>query len=110
MFIDDEVKFCARCGTALGRREVGGRVRPVCPACGYVVFFDPKVAAVTLIERDRKALLVRRVMNPERGKWTIPGGFVDAGEDPRLAAERECLEETGLQVEILGPPDVLYSH
>lgn len=37
---------------------------------------------------------------PFRGKWTLPAGFVDAGEDPVLAGKRECLEETGLNVEI----------
>ena len=57
----------------------------------------PKVAAgVVLIDADR-VLLVRRVNEPYRGRWTLPAGFVDAGEDPRRAAERECLEETGLQ-------------
>ena len=90
-------------------RETAGRLRPVCPNCGYIHFFDPKVAAVVLIEREGKALLVRRVMEPQQGKWTIPGGFVDAGEDPRLAAARECLEETGLRVEIGELAEVLYS-
>jgi ADP-ribose pyrophosphatase YjhB (NUDIX family) len=110
MIPDDEVKFCPRCGTALEARETGGKLRPVCPACGFVVFFDPKVAAVALVERGGKVLLVRRVMNPEQGKWTLPGGFVDAGEDPRLAAVRECREETGLAVEITGLLDVVYSN
>lgn len=104
-----EIKFCVRCGTALEMRESLGRLRPVCPSCGYIHFFDPKVAAVVLIEREGKVLLVRRVMNPQQGKWTVPGGFVDAGEDPRRAAARECLEETGLEVEIGELLDVLFS-
>ena len=43
-------------------------------------------------------LLVRRVNEPFRGLWSLPAGFVDADEDPARAAERECLEETGLTV------------
>jgi len=54
-------------------------------------------------------LLVRRVNEPFRGRWTLPAGFVDAGEDPARAAERECLEETGLKVRAGAVLDVLAS-
>jgi len=85
-----------------------GRPRPVCPACGYIHFEDPKVAAAVIVEREGKILLVRRIYDPEEGKWSLPAGFVDGGEDPQLAAVRECLEETGLTVRILGLFDVIY--
>ncbi len=81
--------------------------RPVCPQCGWVYFADPKVAAAILLERDGRVLLVRRANDPFRGLWTLPAGFVDAGEDPARAAERECLEETGLSVHALRVRDVL---
>jgi len=61
-----------------------------------------------LIEDDGQVLLVRRANEPQRGLWTLPAGFVDAGEDPVLAAERECLEETGLRVKITGLLDVIF--
>lgn len=83
-----------------------GKVRPVCPACDWTYFPDPKVAVGVYVEQDEKVLLVRRVMEPARGQWTLPGGFLDAGEDPEEAAARECLEETGLQVAITGLWDV----
>jgi ADP-ribose pyrophosphatase YjhB (NUDIX family) len=73
-----------------------------------VYFRDPKVAAAALVEREGKVLLVRRVNVPEQGKWSLPAGFVDRGEDPRRAAERECLEETGLVVRAGELMDVIY--
>ena len=84
-----------------------GRQRPVCPGCGWIYFADPKVAAAILIEQDGRVLLVRRVNEPFRGLWTLPAGFVDADEDPRRAAERECLEETGLVVRATAVLDVI---
>jgi ADP-ribose pyrophosphatase YjhB (NUDIX family) len=77
-------------------------MRPVCPACGRIHFYDPKVAAGVLIEQAGRVLLVQRTQDPGRGLWTLPAGFVDAGEDPAVAAVRECLEETGLEVELDG--------
>ena len=84
-----------------------GKPRPVCPQCGWIYFADPKVAAAVLIEQDNRVLLVRRVNEPYRGFWTLPAGFVDAGEDPARAAERECLEETDLTVRVTRVIDVI---
>jgi ADP-ribose pyrophosphatase YjhB (NUDIX family) len=106
--MNDEVNFCLRCGSALARAERFGKLRPVCPACGWVYYADPKVAAAALIERDGQVLLVRRANDPQRGLWTIPAGFIDAGEDPVQAVMRECLEETGLQVEVTRLLDIIY--
>jgi ADP-ribose pyrophosphatase YjhB (NUDIX family) len=84
-----------------------GAERPVCPACGWVHFADPKVAAAVFVERAGQVLLVQRAMEPHAGEWGVPAGFVDAWEDPARAAERECLEETGLQVRVTGLIDVI---
>ncbi len=94
----DEVNFCPRCGAQLVETPRFGRVRPTCPACEWVFFPDPKVAVAGLAWRGGQVLLVQRANEPFRGLWTLPAGFVDAGEHPRRAVERECLEETGLAV------------
>jgi 8-oxo-dGTP diphosphatase len=98
----DDFNFCPRCGHALERQHVYGALRPVCPSCGRVHFIDPKVAVAVLIEDAGRLLLIKRGNSPEQGKWSMPAGFVDAREDPARAAEREALEETGLQVRVTG--------
>lgn len=103
----DQVNFCIRCGTSLVTQDCFGRSRPTCPACGWVHFPDPKVAVAVLVCDHNKILLVRRTNEPRRGYWTLPAGFMDAGEDPTLAAERECREETGLVVKVAHLLDVI---
>ncbi len=93
-------KYCAVCATVLEVREVAGRQRPVCPACGHVVYDDPKVAAICIVERDLRVLMVKRGNQPGAGLWSMPGGYVDRGEVVEEAAVREVLEETGLQVKV----------
>jgi 8-oxo-dGTP diphosphatase len=100
------VNFCQVCGHEMEDRQAYGKWRRVCPTCGYVHFQDPKVAAVVFVEHRDQVLLVRRAMNPERGKWALPAGYIDHGEDPRQAAIREVREETGLEVAITGLVDV----
>lgn len=92
--------FCPMCGAPLVESERFGRLRPVCSACGHTVFFDPKVAVVVFVTDGDCVLLVRRSADPGKGLWALPAGFVDADEDPRAAAVREALEETGLIVEV----------
>jgi 8-oxo-dGTP diphosphatase len=95
------MRYCSNCGQALGEREVGGKVRPACPACGMVVFEDPKLAVAVLIERDGQMLMGRRSRNSASpGKWSFPAGFVDRGERVEDAAVREVREETGLEVRL----------
>ncbi|MCJ7825691.1 MAG: NUDIX hydrolase [Anaerolineales bacterium] len=102
------IRFCPFCGMEVEKRDVAGEIRPVCPACGYIHFQDPKVAAGVLVESDGKVLLVRRINEPMQGKWTLPAGFVDGQENPRSTAARECLEETGLEVVVVDLMDVIY--
>jgi 8-oxo-dGTP diphosphatase len=108
MAAPETILFCPSCGRPVIQKEFGGHLRPYCEACDRPYFQDPKVAAAVLVEKEGKALLIKRANVPERGKWTLPAGFVDAGEDPRQAASRECLEETGLRVRIVSLLDLYY--
>jgi ADP-ribose pyrophosphatase YjhB (NUDIX family) len=106
---DFVMNFCPRCGKPLADKLAYGKQRRACEACGFVVFRDPVVAVVALVVRDGKALMVRRAMHPQIGKWAFPAGYLDYGEDPRDAAVREVREETGIDIritrliEVLGP-------
>jgi ADP-ribose pyrophosphatase YjhB (NUDIX family) len=95
-------RFCPECGGPLAGRQVEQRVRPACPACGFVWYDDPKVAACTIPAVEGRLILVRRSINPARGLWVFPGGYMDRGETVEEAAVRETREETGLDVAVRG--------
>ena len=102
----DAIRFCVVCGGTMHTTEVHGIARRTCLDCGRVHYQDPKVAVGVAAFRDGRLLLVRRLMNPGRGLWALPGGYVDAGEDPRVAAARECREEAGVEVDVGAVVDV----
>ena len=98
-------RFCPRCGASLALKVVkaGESKRPVCDRCGHVVYLDPKVAVGTVITNQKSQFaLVKRAIEPGYGKWVFPGGYVDRGEEPVVAAVREAREEANLKVRLDG--------
>jgi ADP-ribose pyrophosphatase YjhB (NUDIX family) len=89
--------LCPRCGAGLEREEG----RAWCPACGSVYYANSAPAVEGLLERDGKVLLTKRGIDPRRGYWDLPGGFLEEGEEPLDGLAREFREETGLEVQPL---------
>jgi 8-oxo-dGTP diphosphatase len=92
--------FCLNCGNPLEIRPLGGRKRQACPACGWIYYPSLNLGAGVLIEQDEQLLLLRRSIDPFRGCWNLPAGYVEVDEPPKRAAEREALEEAGLRVRV----------
>lgn len=107
----EDYRFCPRCAGELARKVLrpGEPPRLYCPACGFILYLDPKVVVVALIPIAGELVLVRQVQGPRAGLWVLPGGFVDLGETPEQAVSREVAEETGLTVRVRGLFQV-YSH
>ena len=105
------IRYCPLCAGPLAREPVAPdyREQAVCSRCGFVFYLNPKVVAGAILEQDGRILLTRRAIDPGRGLWTFPGGFVDFGESVTEAAVRETFEETGLKVDLTGLHNV-YSY
>jgi 8-oxo-dGTP diphosphatase len=94
--------FCVNCGATLVPREIEGRMHEACPNDDFVLWHDPKVVTAVVVEAPGGVLLGRRGIEPGLGLWCLPGGFVNDDEGPLDAAARECREEIGASVEIMG--------
>jgi 8-oxo-dGTP diphosphatase len=95
-------RFCPVCGgefrsTVLKENEPP---RLVCNACEFVFYLDPKLVACAIVEIEDKIVLLKRGISPEKGKWVIPGGYVDRGEEVESAAIRETKEECGIDISL----------
>ena len=96
------LNFCSRCGTALEFGVVEGedRERLACPSCGHIAYVNPRlVVTVFPITEAGELVLIRRGIEPGKGWWAQPGGFLEVDETVNQAAIRETWEETGLLVE-----------
>jgi ADP-ribose pyrophosphatase YjhB (NUDIX family) len=105
------LKYCTRCGGELrfGAIEGEDRDRLACSTCGHIAYVNPRLVVTTIPVTDAgEVVLLRRGIEPGRGWWAQPGGFLEVDETVTEAAVRETLEETGL---IVQPGDIvgLYS-
>jgi len=89
------MKFCSQCGTAIELRIPDGDTheRHVCPACAHIHYFNPLIVTGCVAEWKGQILICRRAIEPRRGFWTLPAGFMENGETVAQGAARETLEE-----------------
>lgn len=94
--VADRGAHCTYCG---GRFAEGAAWPRMCAGCGRMSFINPTPVAVLLLPVDDGLLVVRRAIEPARGTWALPGGFVDLGETWQEAAARELHEEAGVEID-----------
>jgi len=96
------MNFCSNCGTRVVLKVPKGDHLPrhVCPNCGAIHYVNPKIVVGSVPEYQGRILLCRRGIEPRRGFWTIPGGFMENDETMEAGAAREAVEEALIQVEI----------
>ena len=99
--IGEEPRFCPACGRPVEQRllEADHRPRLVCPE-GHVTWRNPRVVVGTLPVDGGRVYLARRDIEPARGRWGNPSGFLELGESAQEGARRETEEETELRVEV----------
>lgn len=78
------------------------RVRLVCPECEFVAYENPKIVVGSVVVDGDRVLLCRRAIEPRRGFWTLPAGYLELHETPEDGARREAREEASATIEIVG--------
>lgn len=95
---------CPKCKSDLALGSVVGEEceRLHCSVCELVLYDNPAPTSCAVIARDGEVMLTLRGIEPHKGDWDLPGGYIEVGEHPEEALVREMREETGLEVEITG--------
>jgi ADP-ribose pyrophosphatase YjhB (NUDIX family) len=102
------IRHCRQCGAAVVYRvpdDGDTRQRAVCPACHTIHYENPLNVVGTVPfwgDGNEKVLLCKRNIEPRKGYWTLPAGFMELGETTSAGAARETDEEAGAHIEMLG--------
>lgn len=101
------MQYCSHCGGPVSLRiPVGDNLpRHVCDACSTVHYSNPKIVAGCVVTNDDRILVCKRAIEPRKGYWTLPAGFMEHGESVLEAAAREAREEACVDVQL----DALYA-
>jgi len=100
------LEYCSNCGEKNIFGSMEGQNRFYCKFCKKIHYENPKPTATLICINENKLLLVKRGVEPAKGKWGLPGGFIELGETPNEGAIRELKEETNLH----GKPIRLLGH
>lgn len=94
------MKFCSNCGNQVTHQIPDGdnRLRFVCNHCNTVHYQNPLVIVGVLPEYQQQILLCKRAIEPQKGRWTLPAGFLENDESTLDGALRECSEEANAKV------------
>ncbi len=96
------MKYCSECGNIIENKipPEDNRPRAICKGCSKIHYVNPKVVVGSMSTWGNKILLCRRAIDPRKGFWTLPAGFMEIGESTSEGAKRETVEESGADVEL----------
>ncbi len=94
-------KYCPYCSEKIILKKEDFILREYCPSCNIFFYDNPLPVVSTILEKDRKILLVKRKNKPYKGMWCLPSGFAETGETIETATLRELEEETGIKAKII---------
>jgi ADP-ribose pyrophosphatase YjhB (NUDIX family) len=94
------MNFCSHCGQSVTHLIPDGddRSRHVCSSCDTVHYQNPQIIVGCIPVLDDKVLLCKRAIEPRKGYWTLPAGFMENGETTQAGAIRETWEEARAKV------------
>jgi ADP-ribose pyrophosphatase YjhB (NUDIX family) len=94
------MKFCSNCGNQVTQQIPDGdnRLRFVCNHCNAIHYQNPLVIVGVIPEYKQQILLCKRAIEPQKGRWTLPAGFLENDESTLEGALRECYEEANANV------------
>jgi ADP-ribose pyrophosphatase YjhB (NUDIX family) len=103
MLFSRRIKHCRECGATVQYQVPAddNRERAICSACATVHYENPLNVVGTVPIWEDQVLLCRRNIEPRRGLWTLPAGFMELGESTADGARRETVEEAGASFELL---------
>ena len=101
--MDYSMIFCSNCGNSTKKLKIEGDSikRDVCTVCNFINYINPKIIVGSLPIKNDLILLCKRDIEPSKGKWTFPSGFMELGESLEDGAKRESLEEANLKYKII---------
>ena len=93
--------YCSTCGEKNNFGYIDGAIRYHCDKCKAIHYQNPKPTATLICPKKDEILFVKRAFDPEKGEWSLPGGFLELGETLEEGAKRELKEETNLDGEVV---------
>lgn len=74
--------------------------RDICDHCGFIHYDNPKIVVGSVVTLGGLFLMCRRAIEPRKGFWTLPAGFMEHGETTEEGARREAREEANADIRI----------